>query len=212
MPLPAPQLGLVISYSYFWHHEQQAGLEEGREVRPCVNVLAIEHPDQRTTLVTVLPVTHVPPSDPSLAIELPPRVKAHLGLDDHRSWVLLHEGNEFVWPGYDLRPVHPGEDRYDYGLLPPKLFQQIVTGFLAVWSAGLDPDRDARSAVAVRRRNSRGTIRRNGRHLPAPGSSACSRSGVGGGRRRRKWRARRPPASAACSRSPCRPSRSRSRG
>ncbi len=99
-----------------------------------------EHPDEQTTLqttlVTVLPVTHVPLSDPSLAIELPPRVKAHLGLDGQRSWVVLNEGNEFVWPGYDLPPVQQGKDRYDYGLLPPKLFQQIVTGFLTVWSAG----------------------------------------------------------------------------
>lgn len=136
MPLPAPQLGLVISYSYLWHHEHQAGLEEGRKNRPRVIVLTIEHPDESATLVTVLPVTHVPPSDPALAIEVPPRVKNHLGLDGERSWVLLHEGNEFVWPGYDLQPIPRTKDRYDYGLLPPKLFQQIVTRFLAVWTSG----------------------------------------------------------------------------
>ncbi len=136
MPLPLPQLGLVISYAYLWHHEHEAGREEGRKNRPCVLVLALEHPDDHTTIVTVLPITHVTPADPALAIELPQAVKDHLGLDTGRSWVLLHEGNEFAWPGYDLHPLPRTRDRYAYGFLPPKLFRQIVERFQAVWSAG----------------------------------------------------------------------------
>jgi len=136
MPLPLPQLGLVISYAYLWHHEHRAGQEEGRKNRPCVIVLALEHPDDHTTVVTVLPVTHLPPVDLSLAIELPQPIKRHLDLDGERSWVLLHEGNEFIWPGYDLQPLPHAEDRYDYGFLPPKLFRQIVVRFQAAWSAG----------------------------------------------------------------------------
>ena len=135
MPLPDPQLGLVISYAYLWHHEHQAGQDEGRKDRPCVIVLAVER-GADGLIVTVVPVTHVPPADPSLAIELPPAVKRHLELDGERSWVMLHEGNRFAWPGYDLRPVTRSTDRYDYGLLPPRLFLSIVERFKMIWEAG----------------------------------------------------------------------------
>jgi hypothetical protein len=46
----------------------------------------------------VLPVTHSQPKDPKAAVELPLAVKKHLGLDDERSWIVVSEGNEFVWP------------------------------------------------------------------------------------------------------------------
>ena len=134
MPLPDPQLGLVFSYAYLWHHEHQAGREEGRKDRPCVIVLASER-DADGVIVTVVPITHLPPADPSLAIELPPAVKRHLGLDGERSWVMLDEGNRFAWPGYDLRPV-PHTDRYDYGMLPPRLFSSMVERFKIIWEAG----------------------------------------------------------------------------
>jgi hypothetical protein len=42
MPIPNPEPGLVISYAYLWHHEHQAGREEGQKDRPSVIVLAIE--------------------------------------------------------------------------------------------------------------------------------------------------------------------------
>ena len=101
MALPDPQLGLVISYSYLWHHESEQGQDEGRKDRPCVIILAAEQADDGM-MVTVVPVTHTPPADAAIAIELPQRVKQHLGLDDQRSWIILNEGNRFLWPGYDL--------------------------------------------------------------------------------------------------------------
>ncbi|MEP6836693.1 MAG: growth inhibitor PemK [Bradyrhizobium sp.] len=135
MPLPDPQLGLVISYAYLWHYEHRAGQDEGRKDRPCVIVLAVDHgPDG--LIVTVVPITHVPPSDPLLAIELPPMVKRHLSLDGERSWVMLDEGNRFLWPGYDLRPVPRSADRYDYGFLPPRLFSSMQERFRTIWKAG----------------------------------------------------------------------------
>lgn len=39
------------------------------------------------------------------------------------------ELNVFRWPGYDLRPIPDKDGRYDYGLLPPKLFESIVEKF-----------------------------------------------------------------------------------
>ena len=135
MPLPKPQLGLVISYAYLWHHEHQTGQEEGLKDRPCVIVLAVDRGDE-VTMVTVVPITHSAPTDANLAIELPPAVKRHLGLDAERSWVMLHEGNRFAWPGYDLRPVSRALDRYDYGLLPPRLFISLVERFMSIWKSG----------------------------------------------------------------------------
>lgn len=72
------------------------------------------------------PITHSPPHDPGVAIEIPTRVKRHLDLDSERSWVILDELNVFSWPGYDLRPIPDKGDRYDYGLLPPQFFESIV--------------------------------------------------------------------------------------
>src|SRR4051812_7462127 len=130
MPIPNPEPGLVISYAYLWHNEHQAGREEGQKDRPSVIVLTVKREADGATLVTVLPITHSPPADPASAIEIPLPVKRHLGLDDSRSWIVVAEGNEFLWPGYDLRRL-PHSDRYDYGFLPPRFFNQILDAFVA---------------------------------------------------------------------------------
>lgn len=135
MPLPNPEPGLVLSYGYLWHDEHQAGREEGRKDRPSVIDLAIDRDPDGATIVTVLPVTHSPPADPGSAIEVPLPVKRHLGLDDDRSWIVVAEGNEFVWPGYDLRR-RPNSDRYDYGFLPPSFFDRILRAFVAYYRSG----------------------------------------------------------------------------
>ena len=135
MPIPNPEPGLVISYAYLWHHEHRAGLEEGQKDRPSVIVLAVEREADGATLVTVLPITHTPPIDPATAVEIPLTVKRYLGLDDDRSWIIVDEGNEFLWPGYDLRKL-PQSDRYDYGFLPPRLFNQVLEAFDSCYRTG----------------------------------------------------------------------------
>lgn len=55
----------------------------------------------------------------------PPAVKARLGLDHERSWIICSEVNQFKWPGPDIRRIARNSDAYDYGFLPPKLFAQI---------------------------------------------------------------------------------------
>lgn len=78
------------------------------------------------TLVTIVPITHTPPSNSEEAIEIPIKTKKRLGLDSERSWIIVSEVNRFIWPGPDLRPIprnQPG--RYDYGVLPPRLFRQV---------------------------------------------------------------------------------------
>ncbi len=129
MAIPKPEPGLVIAYSYVWHHEHQAGQEEGRKHRPCVIVLSVETRGNGTQ-VTVAPLTHSQPSAGTPSIEIPPRVKQHLGLDDDRSWVILNEVNQFIWPGYDVRAVAGKSGDMAYGFLPPRLFDHIRRGIL----------------------------------------------------------------------------------
>ncbi len=133
--IPTPEPGLVISYVYLWRRERQAGRDEGLKDRPSVIVLAVERQDDDATVVTVLPITHSAPTQPDASVEIPPAIKRHLGLDDRRSWVVVAEGNEFLWPGYDLRKIRQ-KDRYDYGFLPPGFFNQILRAFVALHPAG----------------------------------------------------------------------------
>jgi hypothetical protein len=135
MAIPNPEPGLVISYAYVWHHEHQAGQIEGRKTRPSVIVLAVTREREDTTHVVVLPITHSPPDDPASAVEIPVGVKTHLGLDSERSWIVVAEGNEFVSPGYDLRKL-PQSERYEYGFLPPRFFNQVRDAFAAYYRAG----------------------------------------------------------------------------
>jgi hypothetical protein len=86
--------------------------------------------------IAVVPITHVPHNDPDVAIEIPPAVKRHLGLDAERSWIVVDEFNMFTWPGYDLRPIEKKNGRVDYGLLPPKLFDKIIEKIAQLQSKG----------------------------------------------------------------------------
>lgn len=135
MPIPDPEPGLVISYAYLWHREHEAGREEGVKDRPSVIVLAVERETDGSTIVTVLPITHTAPTDPRSAIDIPAPVKRYLGLDQDQSWIVVEEGNEFLWPGYDLRK-RPSSERYDYGFLPPRLFKKVLQAFIAWHEAG----------------------------------------------------------------------------
>jgi len=87
-------------------------------------------PAGRRDLGAVLPVKHSAPRDAAAGVEIPHAVKRLLGLDDARSWVVVSEGDQFVWPGYDLRKMR-GSGRYDYGFLPLRFFASILAAFRA---------------------------------------------------------------------------------
>jgi hypothetical protein len=142
MPLPIPEPGLALCYEFLWSNEHREGHEQGKKKRPAVIVLKIRTEAGQTS-ITVAPVTHAPPRTETHAVEIPPTVKAHLGLDRHRSWIVCDELNEFVWPGLDLYPVPGGRPgQFDYGFLPPALFNQVVRTILKL---------DARSKRTVSR-------------------------------------------------------------
>lgn len=122
----------MLRYGFVWRREFEAGHEEGRKDRPCTVVLSARTADGETR-VYVLPVTHTPPVDPALAMEIPSAVKQHLQLDGERSWIVLDEINDFLWPGFDLRPV-PGARpaRSAYGMLPPRFFEEVRRALVAL--------------------------------------------------------------------------------
>jgi hypothetical protein len=125
---PVPQPGLVVRYSYLWESEALEG-------RPCAIVLVARDEDGEQR-IQVVPVTHSPPADPSTAVEIPAAVKARLRLDSARSWVVVTELNEFIWPGPDLRPLISGDlASAAYGFLPPALFRVIRDRYLALHAA-----------------------------------------------------------------------------
>ena len=78
MSLPSPKPGLVICYAYLWAREHNRGAEEGVKDRPCAIVAAHQVIEGRK-LVTVVPITHTPPTESADAIEVPPPLKAHPG-------------------------------------------------------------------------------------------------------------------------------------
>jgi len=127
---PEPYVGLVIRYSYLWKREADAGRDEGTKDRPCAIVMAVVDDDGEKEAL-VLPITHSLPANPADAIEIPTVTKNRLGLDSERSWIVITEANEFIWPGPDLRPV-PGRDASTiaYGPLPPRFFAHVRDRFL----------------------------------------------------------------------------------
>ena len=130
MSLPIPKPGLVIRYSFLWSNEKAKGATEGTKDRPCAIVVAARIDTAGDIDTVVAPMTHQPPDDPMASIEIPGAICKSLSLDSGRHWLRLDELNRFTWPGFDLRPI-PGEPgRYEYGMLPPGLFQQLREGIL----------------------------------------------------------------------------------
>ena len=69
MPLPVPEPGLVVSYSYLWHSEYEQDHGEGLKDRPCAIILVAEDAAGET-LVTVVPISHSAPASDALEIPL----------------------------------------------------------------------------------------------------------------------------------------------
>ncbi len=128
MAIPKPEPGLVVHFNYLWSRERDAGHEEARYARPCVVVISHWRKSDGGLMALLAQITHSEPGPEDRAIEIPPKVKVHLGLDEQRSWIILTEVNETGWPGYDLRPNAAGE--YVYGFLPVKLFERVKSTLL----------------------------------------------------------------------------------
>jgi hypothetical protein len=133
MKIPAePRIGSLISYSYLWADEATEGRTKGTKTRPAAIVMARSDIGP-VPIAYVLAITHVPPGpgDALRKLEIPARVKSHLGMDESPSCVVLDELNVFAWPGFDLRAVpRSTPPTCIYGVLPTSLFEDIRQGML----------------------------------------------------------------------------------
>jgi len=116
-----PKNGDVIHYSYLWRDEDRRGLDEGQKARPAA-VLAKKEVGTENTRILVLPITHTPPSEPKIAIEISAQEKRIIGLDHEQQWIICNEINQFYWPGFDVRPILGGSHKY--GLMPRGLYDR----------------------------------------------------------------------------------------
>lgn len=99
-------------------------------------VVGIREREHGTQLL-VVPVTTSPPRSADSFVEMPPRVRAHLGLGQERCWIVTDEYNLFTWPGPDIRPIRNSatvEPRY--GSIPARLFEEVRAGIERAAKAG----------------------------------------------------------------------------
>jgi hypothetical protein len=101
--LAPPEPGSVIRYAYLWADENSHGREEGEKDRPALVLAVSPKPDEGTSEVLVLAITHTPSSASEDAVPIPRDVKQRIGLDDAPSWIVTTEANASIWPG-DIRP------------------------------------------------------------------------------------------------------------
>lgn len=130
MILPDPVPGLVVRYGFLWPHQRRQGKAEATKERPCAIVVSTRMEDGRMFRVVVAPVTHTQPAGQRTSVEIPSKIRRALGLDQERQWIRLDCLNRFAWPGFDLRPIPNQDDKIDYGMLPPSLFERVRQGVL----------------------------------------------------------------------------------
>jgi hypothetical protein len=128
VPLPDPRPGLVIRYDYLWSRESSAGRDSSKDRPTCI--VAATDSLTKPRYVVLLAITHTPPTDDTVGIEIPAKVKQAIGLDDEPSWVIVSEHNIDEWPNGGLSPIPGKPGVYDYGFIPPGLFAIIKTEFL----------------------------------------------------------------------------------
>ena len=129
MKKPEPEIGLVIKYDFLWSHEHEQGFEDGAKERPCVIVTAIVRKADGMREVLVAPITHSLPRAGNIAIEIPHKVRRHLGLDDERSFIIASESNSVAWNDAGIVPVTPGK-QWAYGRIPQALYNQLRASML----------------------------------------------------------------------------------
>jgi hypothetical protein len=126
--LPEPKPGLVIRYDYLWLRKAALGRTQSKERPACL--VAASDPDSDPRFVIILPITHAQPRGNNQGIEIPPKVRKALGLDDARCWVVVSEYNIDEWPNAGLAPLPGSSGAFAYGFIPPRLFAEVKAKFL----------------------------------------------------------------------------------
>jgi len=98
-----------------------------------VIVTAVIRKDTGETDVLVAPITHSSPREAEVAIEIPHKVRRHLGLDDERGYIIADEVNTVSWDDAGIVPVRPGQ-QWVYGRIPKGLYDQLRAAMLILLS------------------------------------------------------------------------------
>jgi hypothetical protein len=98
-----PPIGNLVAYEYLWLSQRNAR-EDGAKVYPVALIFA-KRIVASVTMAYAIGMSHKPPDASEKAIEVPRKLKRHLGLDEEPSWMYTDQLNEFTWPGPDLRPA-----------------------------------------------------------------------------------------------------------
>ena len=131
MPLPRPELGLVVHYGFVWSGADRGPSPDAGKDRPCliVDLIEIEDtPGRKTLRVTYLPISHTAPRQGERALLIGARVAQHLGLTAGKSYLYTTYACEDDWP-FDLSQVPGRKGQFHYGLVPPKLFDAVADEF-----------------------------------------------------------------------------------
>ena len=89
--------------------------------------------EAKETRLYVLATTPAQPTPSTDAIEIPAAVCRAAGLDAKRTWIVLSEFNEFVWPAFDLALI-PGRvpRSMAYGFVTPGFFASVRDHWLTL--------------------------------------------------------------------------------
>ena len=131
MPLPRPELGLVVHYGFVWSGADRRPPPDAGKYRPCLiaDLIEIEDiPGRKTLRVTYLPISHAAPREDEHALRIGTRVARHLGLTGEKSYLYTTYACEDDWP-FDLAQVPGRKGWFHYGVIPPKLFDAVVDEF-----------------------------------------------------------------------------------
>jgi hypothetical protein len=133
VPLPNPELGLIVYYSYVFHGRSKNIGDAGKN-RPCLIAAVFPDPDDSLKkCVLLLPITHSLPDADEMGVELAADAKYAAGLDGERQWVLVSQGNQDTWPeDIAALPNRPGQ--FAYGFLPPRTFKSVQAQFARLYA------------------------------------------------------------------------------
>jgi hypothetical protein len=84
--------GDVLSYPYRWRHQPPAKIDNPKDRPTCIALMLKDR--NGADVLTILPISDLPPDDLSTAIELSPSELAAMGMSDkRRAYIHVSEAN-----------------------------------------------------------------------------------------------------------------------
>lgn len=115
-----PAAGDVFTYPFLWKRQRMQVETEGRKLRPACMAVTMAN-TEGNTLLFIVPITTLPPSDGRIAVEVLVIEAKRAGLDTRKPcWVMLDEYNSDVF-----ERSYVFEDRTPLGAFGPKFIAEL---------------------------------------------------------------------------------------